>query len=75
MARKLHIQYPKACPKCNTVIKDKGNYSRRIRRCGTSEHRVNCPCCDTTFFRMDACKRHIKNIHSKGAKRKADDGK
>lgn len=74
MAKKPHIQYPRACPKCHAVIRDKGNYSGHIRRCRTSEHRVACPCCDKMFSRKDACKRHIKNIHSKGAKRKAEDG-
>ena len=69
-----NVQYPRACPKCGTVIRDQGNYSWHVRRCGTDAHRVTCPFCPITFPRMDICKRHIKNIHSKGAKRKVVEG-
>ena len=63
------------CPKCHAWIKNSGHYYRHFKRCGTVAHRVTCPYCPVTFARNDLCKRHIKNIHSKGAKRKAEDGK
>ena len=42
---------------------NKGNFSRHVKRCGPSEHRVTCPFCPKTFSRNDLCKQHIKNKH------------
>lgn len=57
-----NVQYPRACAKRGTVIRDQGNYSWHVRRCGTDAHRVTCPFCPITFARMDICKRHATFI-------------
>ena len=34
---------------------------------------LECLYCEKSFGRLDNCKRHIKNVHSEGAKRKAEE--
>ena len=65
--------YPRACPKCGRKINNRCNFSRHKKRCGTHEHRVQCPHCPKTYSRPDDLKRHVRKFHSEAAKRKAED--
>ena len=69
----MPITYPRPCPKCGTKIKNRGNFSRYKKRCGTSEHRVQCLNCPKTYSRKDDMLKHVRKFHSEGAKRKAVD--
>ena len=53
----------KQCPKCGVLIKNSTHYHRHVKRCGTEEHRVQCPFCPKTFTRKDNLNKHIKQKH------------
>ena len=53
----------KQCPKCHTLIKSSNNYHRHVKRCGTEQHRAQCPFCDRSYSRNDDLKKHIKHQH------------
>ena len=67
------VTYPRACPKCGKTIKDRGNFFRHKKRCGTSEHRVQCLHCHKTYSRKDDLKKHVRKFHSEATKRKAEE--
>ena len=69
----MPITYPRPCPKCGTKIKNRGNFSRHKKRCGTSEHRVQRLHCPKTYSRKDDMLKHVRKSHSEGAKRIAVD--
>ena len=64
----MPITYPRPCPKCGTKIKNKGNFSRHKKCCGTSEHRVQCLQCPKTYSRKDDMLKHVRKFHSELAK-------
>ena len=53
----------KQCPKCSVLIKNSTHFHRHVKRCGTTEHRVQCPFCPKTYSRNDDLKKHIKKKH------------
>ena len=65
--------YPRACPTCGKTIKNRGNFFRHKKRCGTSEHRVQCLYCHKTYSRKDDLKKHVRKVHSEAGKRKAEE--
>ena len=65
--------YPRACPTCGKIIKNRGNFFRHKKRCGTSEHRVQCLYCHKTYSRKDDLKKHVRKVHSEAGKRKAEE--
>ena len=65
--------YPRACPTCGKTIKNRGNFFRHKKRCGTSEHRVQCLHCHKTYSRKDDLKKHVRKVHSEAGKRKAEE--
>ena len=68
----MPITYPRPCPICGTKIKNRGNFFRHKKYCGTN---VKVPClhCDKTFSRKDKMVAHVKKFHSEAAKRKAEE--
>ena len=68
----MSITYPRPCPVCGTKIKNRGNFFRHKKYCGTN---VKVPClhCDKTFSRKDKMVAHVKKFHSEAAKRKAEE--
>lgn len=66
------VTYPRACPECGRKIKNRGNFSRHKKHCGTSENRVQCPHCPKKYSSKDDLKKHVRKFHSKAAKRKAE---
>lgn len=55
------------CPKCGVHIKSANNFHRHVKRCGTSEHRAQCPFCPKSFSRNDDLKTHLKKKHPQTA--------
>ena len=53
----------KQCPKCGVLIKNSTHFHRHVKRCGTEEHRVQCPFCSKSYSRNDDLKKHIKQKH------------
>ena len=53
----------KQCPKCGALIKNSTHFHRHVKRCGTEEHRAQCPFCPKSYSRNDDLKKHIKNQH------------
>ena len=68
----MAITYPRPCPICGTKIKNRGNFFRHKKYCGTN---VKVPClhCDKTFSRKDKMVAHVKKFQSEAAKRKAEE--
>ena len=60
----------KKCPKCGGLIKHSTHFHRHVRRCGTSEHRVQCPYCPKMYSRKDDLKKHLKKKHAEVVSRK-----
>ena len=55
-------------------IKNRGNFSRHKKYCGTNTPRVERPQCTKTYSRKDDLKKQIKQVHTNtGVKRKAED--
>ena len=67
------ITYPRTFPKCGKKIDNRCNFSRHKKRCGTNEHRVQCPHCPKTYSRPDDLKRYVRKFHSEAAKGKAEE--
>ena len=53
----------KQCPKCGILIKSTNNFHRHVKRCGTEQHRAQCPFCDKNYSRNDDLKKHLKEKH------------
>ena len=68
----MAITYLRPCPICGTKIKNRENFFRHKKYCGTN---VKVPClhCDETFSRKDKMVAHVKKFHSEAAKRKAEE--
>ena len=54
----------KKCPKCGVWIKHSTHFHRHVKRCGTTEHRIQCPYCPKTYSRKDDLKKHLTEKHS-----------
>ena len=52
----------KQCPKCR-VLKNSTHFHRHVKRCGTTEHRAQCPFCPKSYSRNDDLQKHIKQKH------------
>lgn len=59
-----NVTYPRACPKCGKKINNRSDFFRHKKRCGTSEHRVQCPQCPLTFAYKGNMDLHIRQQHS-----------
>ena len=57
----------KKCPKCGVWIKHSTHFHRHVKRCGTTEHRAQCPYCPKTYSRNDDLKKHLTEKHPKPA--------
>ena len=68
----MPITYPRPCPICGTKIKNRGNFFRHKKYCGTNV-KVPCVYCDKVFCRKDKMTAHVKKCHSEVAKRKAEE--
>ena len=68
----MAITYPRPCPICGTKIKNRGNFFRHKKYCGTNT-RAPCLHCEKTFCRKDKMVAHVKKYHSETAKRKAEE--
>ena len=68
----MAITYPRPCPICGTKIKNRGNFFRHKKYCGTNT-RAPCLHCEKTFCRKDKMVAHVKKCHSEAAKRKAEE--
>ena len=54
----------KKCPKCGVWIKHSTYFHRHVKRCGTTEHRIQCPYCPKMYSRKDDLKKHLTEKHS-----------
>ena len=63
------VAYPRPCPNCSKLLKNRFTYCTHKRYCGKNI-RVLCLNCEKTFARKDMVK-HVKKFHSETAKRKA----
>ena len=68
------VTYPRPCPHCGKVLNNRFSYCRHKTHCGKTTPKVQCLYCEKSFGRLDNCKRHMKNVHSEGAKWKAEEG-
>ena len=68
------VTYPRPCPHCGKVLNNRFSYCRHKAHCGKTTPKVQCLYYEKSFGRLDNCKRHMKNVHSEGAKRKAEEG-
>ena len=66
------ITYPRPCPTCGKKIKNRGNFFRHKKYCGTNA-KVPCLYCDKVFCRKDKMVAHVKKFHAEAAKRKAEE--
>ena len=57
----------KQCPKCSVLIKNSTHFHRHVKRCGTEQHRAQCPFCEKSYSRNDDLKKHIKQKHPQPA--------
>lgn len=57
----------KQCPKCSVLIKNSTHFHRHVKRCGTEQHRAQCPFCPKSYSRNDDLKKHIKQKHPQPA--------
>ena len=57
----------KTCPKCSTIFKHSTHFHRHVKRCGTTEHNLQCPYCLQIFTRKDNLKTHMKKKHPQSA--------
>ena len=57
------ITYPRPCPTCGKELSS-GYFFQHKKRCGTLEHRVQCPLCPLTFGRKDTMQYHVRQQHS-----------
>lgn len=57
----------KQCPKCGTLIKNNTHFHRHVKRCGTEDHRAQCPFCCKSYSRNDDLKKHLKQHHPQPA--------
>ena len=57
----------KQCSKCGTLIKNTTHFHRHVKRCGTDQHRAQCPFCSKSYSRNDDLKKHIKQQHPQPA--------
>ena len=53
----------KQCPKCQVLIKNSTHYHRHVKRCGSEQHRAQCPFCPKSYSRNDDLKKHLKQKH------------
>ena len=53
----------KTCFKCGTWIKHSTNFHRHVKRCGTTEHRAQCPFCPKSYSRKKDLNKHIMQKH------------
>ncbi|CAH3187981.1 unnamed protein product [Porites lobata] len=69
----MAITYPRPCPICGTKIKNRGNFFRHKKYCGTNTRAPCLHCQKKTFCRKDKMVAHVKKCHSEAAKRKAEE--
>ena len=67
------VTYPRPCPHCRKLLNSRFSYCRHKAHCGKTKAKVQFLYCEKSFNRLDNCKRHMKNVHSEAAKRKAED--
>ena len=68
----MPITYPRPCPICGTKIKNRGNFFRHKKYCGTNV-KVQSVYCDKVFCGKNKMTAHVKKCHSEVAKRKAEE--
>lgn len=68
----MPITYPRPCPTCGKKYKNRYDFCRHKKYCG-SNVKVQCLHCDKMFSRKDAMKAPVKKLHSESVKRKAED--
>ena len=68
------VTYPRPCPHCGKLLNKRFCDCRPNAHCGKTTPKVQCLYCEKLFGRLDNCKRHMKNVHFKGAKHKAEAG-
>ena len=57
------VTYPRACPTCGKKL-NRGHFCHHKKRCGTLEHRVQCPFCLLTFAYKRGMQHHVRQQHS-----------
>ena len=58
-----NITYPRTCPTCGKKL-SKGRFFNHKKRCGTTEHRIQCPWCALTFGEKINMQCHVRQQHS-----------
>ena len=69
----MPITYPRPCPKSGKKYKNRFDFCRHKKYCGTNLE-VACLHCDKLFSRKDKMTAYVKKFHSETAKRKAEEG-
>ena len=68
----MPITYPRLCPTCGKKYKNRFDFCRHKKYCGT-DVKVPCLHCDKMFSRKDKMTVHVKKFHSETVKRNAAD--
>jgi len=68
----VKVVYPRACPNCKKVLKNRFTFCTHKKYCGT-DVKVPYIHCGKEFSRKDKMTAHVRKFRSEGAKRKAEE--
>ena len=68
----MAITYLRPCPTCGKKYKNRFDFCRHKKYCGTNI-KVPCLYCNKLFSRKDKMTAHVRKFHSEAAKRKAEE--